>query len=176
MFKQLTNVQAPKSDTPELMTTPGDGTIKITEPGAKLANLNEGDYVSILEDTDPNSEWNGLWLVKGNAPEREDNKPDGKVIKEQFGSKLGSVNGKGTGPMQFGSKYAYKSLGGNDQTLRIFTIGEGKRHPDFEHPLHKLEFEREAPKADKAPNKNKKNKEATQGKGLNIRYELTGTN
>lgn len=148
MFKQLTNVQAPKSENPELTTTPTDGTIKLNSPACESVKVANGDYVSVLEDQDTNSEFYGLWLTKGN--EKTETQP-------QFGSKLASATGKNAGSMQFSSGLAYRALKGNENTRVVYSIGEPVAHPDVTSPIYKLTFLREDPKSEKkAPTKKAK--------------------
>ena len=143
MFKQLANVRPSGAGRPELITTPTSGTLKINGPAASHINVGNGDYVSVLEDTDTNSEWKGLWLVKGNA---------GDDKNAQFGSKLASASGKNTaGALAFSSENAYNVLKGNSKTKMVYSIGEGKTHPDFATPLYPLTFVREDEKSEKKP-------------------------
>lgn len=144
MFKQLTNTRPEGDQKPELVTTPTSGNMKINSVGASHAKVNNGDLVSILKDDEENSEWNGIWLVKGY---------EGDEKTPQFGSKLSSSGKKNAGSLGFSSENAYQALGGNSTTRRVFSIGEGKTHPDFATPLYPLTYVRDEQKAVRKPKK-----------------------
>lgn len=137
MFKQLTNVRPEGNTKPELLTTPTSGNIKINSAGASHCKVNVGDYVSILFEDDKDSEWYGLYFVKGNTGD-EKNAP--------FGAKLSSAGKKNAGSMGFSSENAYQSLEGNTKERIVYSIGEGKSHPDFATPLFPLTKVRTEPK------------------------------
>lgn len=134
MFKQLTNVQAPKTDQPELNTTPTGGTMKLNLAAGDKIKSGVGDFVAVLEDTDPESEFNGVWLTKGNP------KTD---TEDQFGSKLSSTTGKNGGSLQFSSELSYRALKGNDNTRMVYSVGDAQTHPQVSNPIYKLTFLRE---------------------------------
>ncbi len=147
MFKQLTNVQAPKTDKPELGTTPTPGTMKLNDPACAAIKVGNGDFLSVLEDDDTNSEWNGLWLTKGNESTKD---AEGKVLTAQFGSKVASITGKNGGSMQFSSEMAYRALKGNKTTREVYSIETTPMtHPDFQFPLYKLTWIRSEAKTEK---------------------------
>jgi hypothetical protein len=145
MFKQLTNVRPQGDSKPEVVTTPTSGTIKLNSAGAAHAKVGNGDYVSVIQDDDKDSEWNGIYLVKGH---------EGDEKEPQFGSKLSTASGKNTaGALSFSSENAYNALEGNADKRMVYSIGEPKTHPDFKTPLYKLTFVRDEAKLKRKPKK-----------------------
>lgn len=139
MFKvksQLTNIRPSKSESPELSTTPTKGNIKLNAPGATKMGLTNGDYVSIVKAEDENGE--SLYAVKGNAG--DDKNP-------QFGSILSSTSGKTGGSLQMSSENAFRELGGNSTTRKVYSIGEAIESEGKSY--YKLNFVREETKAER---------------------------
>lgn len=139
MFKVLTNVRPSKTETPELSTTPTAGTMKLNSPAASHIKGNVGDYVTVIEDENPNSEFHGQWLMKCAVAVGDE---------AQVGSKLASTNKQNGGSLQFSSSNAYQALKGNDNTRVVYTIGDAVEHAEA-GTIYKLTFSREETKTEK---------------------------
>lgn len=123
VVSQLSNTRPAKSDSPELSTTPTAGNIKINAPAAEKMRVGAGDYLTIVKAE--TEEGLSLFVTKGNPSSK--NEATGEEVK-QSGSIL-----SGTGSLLFSSENAFRELGGNDATKKVYTIGdavedEGKQY------------------------------------------------
>lgn len=136
--KQLTNARPPKSNEPELITTPTAGNMRLTEAGAGILGVKAGDYVGVVEASKDGKV--AIFLHKGWADEANGN----------VGSKLSSPNDKMGGSLLFSSAYAYNTLGGNSQTNRHYTIATEAIEQD-KVKYFELNFTREVDKIERTP-------------------------
>lgn len=122
MFKplsQLTNVRPSKSESPELLTSPSSGQIKINAPAAKLLGVSVEDYLTIIDaETDNGKQY---FVAKGHAANDGSN---GQPKVAQVGGILSSPSGVAGGTLSWGSQNAWNTLGGNKTTKKIFSIAE----------------------------------------------------
>ena len=146
MFKQLTNARPAGTSVAELTTTTTPSNMKINEPASSKMGLAKGDYVTVLEDTDTNSEYHGTWITKGAAAVKND---AGKIITPQVGAALATIGKGNSSSLSFSSALAYQSLNGNEKTKVVYSIGDAVNHPDLENPIYKLEFLREEEKSER---------------------------
>jgi len=132
----LTNVRSPKTENPELNTTPTKGNIKLNSPATAKLRLSKGDYVA-LAPVDTGKDKPELFLFKGIEGDKAKNI-----------SQIGAVlAGKSGGSLQFSSENAYRELGGNKNNKKVFSIGEAQEHEGVSY--FKLTFEREETKLEK---------------------------
>lgn len=112
--KQLTNSRPPKTTEKTLSTSPTAGTLKLSEEAAIAMDIKKGDYVGVVEGTD-----DVLYAYKGSKG------TDGAA---NDGSRVATANDKLTGTMSFSSANAFQALGGNDETVKTYTLGEAVEH------------------------------------------------
>lgn len=132
----LTNVRSPKTENPELSTTPTKGNIKLNNPASNKIKVNKGDYIAIAP-VDTGGEAPELYIFKGNASDKEKNI-------NQIGAILA---GKSGGALQFSSENAFRQLGGNKDNKKVYSIGEGQEHDGVTY--YKLDFLRDETKLEK---------------------------
>lgn len=137
MFKvkeQLSNVRSAKSDVAEVSTTPTKGNIRLNSVAAGLMGITNNDYAAIVKAEDSNGE--GIFICKGSKTE------DG-----QFGSIVATATGKNGGSLLFSSENAYRNLGGNVDTKKVYTLGDSEVHEGVEY--FRLNFSREEAKIER---------------------------
>jgi len=109
--KQLTNMREPKSINPELVTSPTEGTIKLTEPAADLLGLTNGDYLGVVVgEVDATEEF---FVYKGSG---------GIEGEPNNGMKMSSQTNKVGGTLIGSSVNTWKKLGGNSDILNHFSV------------------------------------------------------
>jgi len=109
MFKvksKLTNTRPPASTVAELITSPTQGNIKISNEACKALDITNGDY-AVLYEVELGDGSEAIVVAKGSSKEENG---DANV-----GSKVAGTNGKATGTMQFSSSNTYNMLGGNKE-------------------------------------------------------------
>ncbi|RTK92539.1 MAG: hypothetical protein EKK61_03835 [Rickettsiales bacterium] len=133
VVEQLSNVRPPKSENPELTTTPNKGNMRLNSVAAAKIGVTNDSYVAILKARDENGE--GLFIFKGN---------EGSEDKPQIGSRLASSTGHNGGSLLFSSENSYRNLGGNSQVNKVYEIGDSIEHDGVTY--FRLNFVREEAK------------------------------
>lgn len=150
--RQLTNVRPSKEETPQLVTTPTPGNLRINQPAAAKVGVNNADYLFVIEADNGDGKGKRPWVAKGLAPveETDPKDPSKKITKETaVGAKLATSTGKTGGNLTCSSMNAYEFLGGNKSKIRVFDITDEKvTHEGYD--FFALEFNSEEEKPVKA--------------------------
>jgi hypothetical protein len=134
--KQLTNARPPKVNVAQLITTPTNGNMRLTEKSCELLGVKAGDYLGVVQGSIDGR--TAVFIHKGWADEKEGN----------VGSKLASPNKKTGGSLLFSSAYAYQQLGGNDEVNKVYAVSETPME-DNGVKFYELTFEKDVPKQER---------------------------
>ena len=115
--KKFSGVRKSKSNSPEVVTTPTEGTTRLNEHAANILGIN---YNQVLSKAGSRIEIATLTAEGGNG---EDNKaiallPEGS----KEGNKLASPNKKTSGTLQFNGAASWSVLGGNEETNTTYSL------------------------------------------------------
>lgn len=129
----LSNIRTPKTTTPELVTAPTHGQVKLNQPASRALGMRAGDYLNFVE-----GEVNGqtaFFITKGS---------------KGVGSKLASVGENGSGTLSFGSASVWENLQGSTSEKKVYTVDvENPQEDEQGNKYYGLTFARTEAKSER---------------------------
>lgn len=150
--RQLTNVRPSSDETPQLLTTPTPGNLRINQPASESLGVNNGDFLLVIEADNADGKGKRPWVAKGTAPvtKPDEKDPSKKItVDAAVGAKLATSTGKTGGNLTCSSMNAYEFLGGNTKSVRIFDVDSTDKVTHEGFTFFALNFKEEEAKTEK---------------------------